>query len=157
MTQAQIIVTYIISNLVAITFFTVSLKWKQVARVLFAALFFWAAWTNWSVAQTNPDFYLNYSKYAISIYQDIIVGTFLDHMKPIVSFIALCQLLIAIGLLYGGIFLKTACIGGIIFLVAISPLGIASAFPSGLIWSAGLFVLYKYPFHTNIFGKKLIA
>lgn len=154
MTTPQVILTYFVSNLVATTFFFISLKWNHLARVLYAALFFWAAWLNWSVSHTKPIFYLNYGKYAIGWYRDFINGPFSNNITPIVSFIAVCQLLIGIGQLSGGIIFKASCIGGIVFLVAISPLGIAAAFPSGLIWSAGLFTLYRSPYHKNIFSKR---
>jgi hypothetical protein len=154
MTPAQIIVTYFLSNLVAIAFFFISLKWNHLCRGLYAGLFMWAAWMNWNVSHTNPDFYRNYSKYAIGYYRDFILGPFSNHITPIVSFIAVCQLLIGAGQLAGGVIFKTSCIGAIIFLLAISPLGVLSAFPSGLIWSAGLIVLYKSPFNKNIFSNQ---
>src|SRR5438105_6047279 len=106
MTPAQIILTYLLSNLIACAFFFISVKWNHLARALYAALFFWAAWLNWSVANTNPRFYLNYSRYAIGLYRDIINGPFLNHITTIVSFIAFCQFLIGLGQLCGGIALK---------------------------------------------------
>ncbi|WP_018617496.1 hypothetical protein [Segetibacter koreensis] len=157
MNPAQILIAYFISNLVAITFFFISLKWKELARVLFAALFIWAAWTNWTGVRKTPDFYLGFSQYAIGFYRDIINGIFSNYITPIVSFIAVCQLFIGLGLLSRGVIFKIACLGGVIFLVAISPLGIASAFPSGIIWAAGLLVLYKYPFNKNIFHNNWVV
>jgi uncharacterized membrane protein len=121
---------------------------------LFAALFIGAGFVNWIVVHTNPTGYLDYSKYAVGLYRDIIVGPFQHYITTIVSFIAVCQVLIGVGLLYKGRILRTACVFGAIFLVAISPLGIASAFPSGLIWAVGLFVLYRDPFERNIFNMK---
>jgi hypothetical protein len=154
MTPSQIILTYFLSNLVAITFFFISLKWKILARALYAGLFMWAAWLNWSIAHTNPAFYLNYSKYALGWYRDFILGSFSYYITPFVSFIAICQFFIGLGQLSGGIIFKISCIGGIIFLIAIAPLGFLSAFPSGLTWSAGLLVLYKSPFNKNIFSSQ---
>lgn len=155
MTPGQIILTYFISNLVAIIFFFISLKWNHLARTLYAALFIWAAWLNWSISHTNPTFYLNYSKYAVGLYRDFIAGPFSNNITPIVSSIAVCQLFIGLGQLSGGIIFKVSCIGGIAFLIAISPLGILAAFPSGLIWSAGLLTLYRSPFDKNIFSKQI--
>jgi hypothetical protein len=155
MTAAQIILTYLISNLVAITFFFISIRWNHLARALYAGLFLWAAWMNWSVGHTNPSFYLNYGKYAIKFYSDFIRGPFSNHITTIVSFIAVCQFLIALGQLAGGYIFKISCIAAIVFLLAISPLGVLSAFPSGLIWSAGLIRLYKSPYKKNIFSNHL--
>ena len=157
MTGTQILLTYVISNLVAIAFLITSFKRKRLARILFAALFLWAAYTNWNVANSNPAYYLGYTKYALPWYRDFIIGPFSNHITLIVSSIAICQLLIGCGLLWKGPILKTSYIGGITFLLAICPLGILSAFPSGLIWSAGLLVLYRHPYYKNIFFKKMIV
>lgn len=161
MTPSQIILTYFLANLTAITFFFVSIKWNHFARLLYAALFLWAAWLNWSVSHNNPTFYLNYSKYALGFYRDFITGPFSSHITTIVSSIAVGQFLIGIGQLFGGVIFKLSCIGGIIFLVAISPLGILSAFPADLIWAAGLYRLYRSPFDKNIlstqFSNKKVA
>jgi hypothetical protein len=154
MSQAQIITAYIVSNITAVAFLLATLYSNRLARILFAALFIGAGIINWIVVHTNPTGYLDYSKYAVGLYRDIIVGPFQNHITPIVSFIAVCQFLIGLGLLYKGRILRTACVAGSIFLVAISPLGIASAFPSGLIWAVGLYVLYKDRLERNIFTMK---
>jgi hypothetical protein len=154
MSQAQIITAYIVSNITAVAFLLATLYSNRLARILFAALFIGAGFINWIVVHTNPTGYLDYSKYAVGLYRDIIVGPFQNHITPIVSFIAVCQVLVGLGLLYKGRILRTACVAGSIFLVAISPLGIASAFPSGLIWAVGLYVLYKDPLERNIFTMK---
>jgi hypothetical protein len=154
MSHVQIITAYILSNIAAILFFVATIYSNRLARILFAALFIGAGFVNWIVVHTNSKGYLDYSKYAVGLYRDIIVGPFQNHITAIVSFIAICQLLIGAGLLYKGRILRTACVAGSIFLVAISPLGIASAFPSGLIWAVGLFVLYKDRFEKNIFKMK---
>src|SRR5205085_11997602 len=99
MSTSQIIIAYIVSNLVAISFFTISLKWNHLARILFAALFILAGFKNWSIAHTNPGDYLSFSKYAVGLYHDIIIGPFSNNITLIVSFIAVCQFLIGVGLL----------------------------------------------------------
>jgi hypothetical protein len=102
MTQLQLVAAYIISNIVAVVFLLISLfGWKQLARVLFAALFLWAGWKNWTVAHSSPGDYLNYSKYAIDLYRKFIVGPFSNHVQLIVSVIAVCQVFIGLGLLGG--------------------------------------------------------
>src|SRR4051812_39109600 len=154
MTPPQIILTYFLSNFVAIAFFFISLKWNRLARLLFAALFLWAAWLNWSVSHNNPSYYLNYSKYALGFVRDFINGPFSNHITFIVSFIAICQLFIGLGQFFGGVIFKLSCMGGIIFLLAISSLGFLSGFPADLIWAAGLLELYKSPFNKNIFSNE---
>ena len=152
--EQQFILPYIISNLVALLLLFATFKWRHVARILFAILFIWAALANWRMAHNNPADYLSYSKYAIGFYKTIINGAFANNITPFVSFVAICQFLIGLGLLSKGIVFRTACIGAIIFLVAISPLGIGSAFPCGLILAAGLYKLAKHPFPKTIFNNK---
>lgn len=154
MTQAQIIVTYIISNIAAVTFLLITIYSNRLARTLFAALFISAGFINWIVVHTHPNDYLNYSKYAVGMYRDLIIGPFQNYITPVVSFMAVCQVLVGLGLLYRGAILRTSCIVGSIFLVAISPLGIATAFPSGLIWAVGLYAIYREPFESNIFKMR---
>ncbi len=154
MSHAQIITAYILSNIAAVLFLVATIYSNRLARILFAALFVGAGIINWVVVHASPAGYLDYSKYAVGLYRDIIVGPFQNHITLIVSSIAVCQVLIGISLLYKGRILRTACIAGSIFLVAISPLGIASAFPSGLIWAVGLFVIYRDRFERDIFTMK---
>ncbi|HPF67714.1 MAG TPA: hypothetical protein PLC20_08575, partial [Flavobacteriales bacterium] len=54
--------------------------------------------------------------------------------------IAFGQGLVALGLLGRGMLRRIAAIGGIVFLVAIAPLGVGSAFPSSLLLALGLFL-----------------
>ena len=154
MTSQQIIIASVISNVVAITLLLVSRKRKNVARVLFAILFIWASWANWKTAHYNPADYLAYGKYAIGLYKQIIYGGFSRHITGYVSCIAIGQLLIGLGLLARGIVVKIACIGGIIFLLAIAPLGIGAAFPFSLIACVALYILYKHHFTKDILQNK---
>jgi hypothetical protein len=152
MSSLQVIATYIISNTAALFFLAIAVYSNRLARILFSVLFIGAGFLNWTVVRSSPSSYLNYSKYAVGFYRDIIVGPFQNHIVPIVTFIAICQVVIGLGLLYKECLLKISCIAGSVFLVAISPLGIGSAFPSGLIWAIGLFVIYKYPTDKSIFN-----
>lgn len=100
MSEALIITAYVLSNIAALLFFVATIYSNRLARILSAALFIGAGFVNWIVVHTNPTDYLDYSKYAIGLYRDIIVGPFQNYMTPIASFIAVCQVLIGISLLY---------------------------------------------------------
>src|ERR1700709_793517 len=110
MSHAQIILAYVLSNIAAILFLVATIYSNRLARILFAALFIGAGFINWIVVHTNPAGYLDYSKYAVGLYRDIIVGPFQNYITAIVSFIAVCQVLIGLALLYKGRILRTACI-----------------------------------------------
>jgi hypothetical protein len=157
MEPKYIIIAYTISNIVALVFLIVSLKWKQIGRALYAVLFIWASYTNWTVVHQDPTSYLGNAKYAIDFYRHIINGIFSQYITPFVSFVAVCQFLIGLGMLSKGIVLKAACIGGIIFLVAIAPLGVASAFPATLTFAVGLIILYRQSFEKNILNNNWVV
>jgi hypothetical protein len=150
-------IAYIGSNLVALLLLFLSWKKKNLARTLFAILFVWASWINWKTAHNNPGDYLNYTQYAIGFYKGIIQDWFSKHITAYVSIIAVAQLLIGLGFLSKGVIVKISCIGAIIFLLAIAPLGFGSAFPFSLIASAALIILYRHYFEKNIFRNKWFA
>jgi hypothetical protein len=138
------LIAYIISNTIAVLL--VWLAWKQpkAARVLFILLFSWACWINWKTALQTPRVYLEYGEMAIlEPYKQFIQGWFSKHILLIVSGIATCQGLIAIALAMKGRVYKAGCIGAIIFLLAIMPLGVGSAFPSTLVGAVALAVLFR--------------
>lgn len=153
MTEQQIIAS-IVSNIVALALLFLSWKRKNLTRVLFAILFIWASWTNWRTANHNPDFYLAYGEQAVSFYNKIIYGEFAKHITGYVSLIAMGQLLIGLGLLARGIIVKISCIGGMIFLLAIAPLGAGAAFPFSITASIALFLLFKHNFTKDILKNK---
>lgn len=157
MTSAQLIIAYIISNSVALLLLWVSWKKKNLARILFAGLFFWAFLANWRTAHHSPNDYLNYGKYAVGLYQDFIYGEFAKHVTGYVSLIAIGQLAIALCLLARGILVKSACVGGILFLLAIAPLGFGSAFPFSIISAFALLLIYRHSFKEDIFRNKWFA
>ncbi len=154
MTAQQMIIASIVSNIVAMLLLYISWKQKNTARILFAALFIWAAITNWITANNNPEVYLDYGKYAISSYKKIIYGDFAGHISGFVSLIAIGQLIIGLGLLARGMIVKLSCIGGIIFMLAIAPLGFGAAFPFSITSSVALFLLYRHHFTKDIFKNK---
>ena len=153
MTEQQIIAG-IVSNIIALALLYLSWKRKNLTRVLFAILFIWASYTNLRAANNNPDLYLDYGKYAVSFYRQIIYGEFSKHITGYVSLIAVLQLFIGLGLLARGIVVKVSCIGGIVFLLAIAPLGAGAAFPFSITASIALFLLFKYNFTKDIFKNK---
>lgn len=95
--------------------------YPRIARLLFALLFAWACWINSKTALNNPGDYLNYAPYAIPVYRDFIEGWFAQHVTPMVLLIATGQGIIALAMLTKGWFFRGGCLGGIAFLLGISP------------------------------------
>ena len=141
------LVAYIISNAFALILLFFSWKYIKLSRLIFFILFGWASWANWTTALNSPQDYLDYSGFAlIPFYKNFIEGWFREHIQMMVGIIATSQALIAIGLLLKGWIYKVGIIGGTLFLIAIMPLGVGSAFPCTLILAIALIMLYKdYP------------
>ena len=134
---------WIISNAVSLVLLFVCYKWNKIGRYLFSFIFLAASIVNTFEAIHNPSTYVDaYGKLAFFFYEDFIYGIFSHHTTVIVLSIAAGQLLISIFLFLGKKFLKYGVLGGIVFLLAITPLGLGSAFPATLLMAAALAVLF---------------
>ena len=137
-------IPWIISNSVAVLLLLAAIKKPKLARLLFALLFLWACWLNYTTAHKNPTDYLNYANLTpFSVYSDFISGWFKSHIIAIVTLISIGQGLIGLGLLLKGWIVRLAGIGAVIFFLAIAPLGIGSAFPFSLIAIAAIYFILK--------------
>ncbi|MEZ4968049.1 MAG: hypothetical protein R2791_22600 [Saprospiraceae bacterium] len=143
MSQQVFWIAYAASNAVALLLLIAARYYPRLARFLYFLLFAWASWINTKTALYNPADYLNYSAYAVSFYRDFIDGWFAQHVTPMVLFIASGQALIALSMWAKGFLFRLGCIGGMLFLLGIAPLGVAAAFPFSLIAGAGLWVLMR--------------
>ena len=138
------LIAYLISNAVAILMLVSAWKWPRIGRLLFFMLFAWACWINWKTLLETPQVYLDYAELTPSeLYKKIIRGWFSGHIQPVVGFIATCQGFIALAMLLRGWLLKAGLIGGIIFLLAIIPFGVGSAFPATFIMAGAMLILFK--------------
>jgi hypothetical protein len=143
---------YTITNIVAIVSAIVAMRWPTRARALLSAIFIGAAFVNIYVATTDPQLYVGYGELTTSkLYRTIILGPFSAHPQRYVLMIAICQLLIGIYTCYKGKMMKAAMMGGIIFLLAIAPLGIGSAFPSTLIMATAFVILLMKKIDFNFY------
>lgn len=134
-------IIYIVANLIGLLILWAGIKKPRLARWLFFFLFAWAAGVNYTTANSYPEVYLTYADHSITIYSRFINGWFSKHVSVMVSFIAIGQVLIALGILLKGYWVKLACIGIMIFLIAIAPLGIYAAFPFSITVSLAAFFI----------------
>lgn len=135
---------YIISNVMAILFLLAAWKKPVWARILFFLLFAWAGITNWRTATGNPQVYTEYADLSfLSFYRTFILGWFRDHASIMVKAIAVCQLLISVSMLAPGRLFTAGAMGAILFLLAIAPLGVGSAFPCSVVLALGLALLVR--------------
>ena len=121
-----------------------AIKWPRLTRILFVLIFLAASLFNTNTALTQPEVYQTYGDMAVlELYRRFINDFFSEHTQAIVLAIASGQLSIGALLTGSGHMLKMGVVGGIIFLVAITPLGVGSAFPSTLLMATALIVMQR--------------
>ena len=146
---------YIISNIVFGLMIVCALKRPIVARIFLGGFFLWASYFNSTSALNSPEVYLNYARLdALPLYSSFINGFFSRHVTPLVCGIAAGQFLIFAGMVLNKHLTKLACIGGIIFGLAIAPLGVGSAFPSTVSMAIAFYILLKKYDHDYIWNFK---
>lgn len=135
---------YIGSNIVSAALLLSAFKWPRLTRVLFVLIFLAAGLFNMYTALTRPEEYLGYGEMAVlELYRHFIYGFFSEHTQAIVLVIASGQLCVSALLTGSGHLLRLGVAGGVIFLIAITPLGIGSAFPATLLMAAALIVMQR--------------
>lgn len=143
---------YIVTNIVAVFVAISAMLWPTVARVLLGTIFVGAFALNLFMAIQNPTAYLGFAEFTNNaFYKSVILGPFSKHVPIYVAAIAFCQVLIGIFICYRGPLMKIAMIGGIVFLLAISPLGVGSAFPAPMIMALAIVILMKKRIRFNIY------
>lgn len=144
MIPEEYVTSYLITNAVSAGLIVTAIIWPRVSRGLFVFLFLAASLFNAYTVLTNPEVYQDYKEMAVlDVYKEFIAGFFSQYTKATVLAIAVGQLCIAALLLWAQNLRRLGIIGGCIFFVAITPLGVGSAFPSTLLMAAGL-VLMEY-------------
>ena len=140
------LLAYLISNIVALVLLYCVSLWPRVTRALFLGLFAWASWINWTTALNTPQVYVDYANLSfLQLYQDFIRGWFSEHVVEVVGTIATAQGLIALSMALKGRVFKAGATVAILFLVAIGPLGVGSAFPCTLIMALAMGTLLARP------------
>lgn len=126
-------VPWLLSNSIAILILVAAIRKTKLARLLFALLFGWACWINYTTAHYNPEEYLNYAVLTpFDLYRDFIKGWFKEHIIIMVTIIAFGQGLIALGMLLKGWMVRLACFGAIVFSWQSHPLVLVQDFPPSL-------------------------
>jgi hypothetical protein len=150
----QYLVPYFISNILFLLAISAAFKKPMWARIFLAALFLWASYINSKTVIISPEIYLDYARLTpVPFYREFILGYFSRHIAQCILFVAAGEFLIFLGLLLNNRWVKLACIGGIIFGLAIAPLGIGSAFPATVSMAIAFFILNKKYVRGYIWGK----
>lgn len=140
----EYLIQWSVSNGIAILLLIAALRRPKLSRLLFVLIFAWASWINYTIAQNSPQDYLSYASLTpFDFMRDFINGWFKENITLMVTMISIGQGLIAIGMLLKGWWVKIACIGAIIFFLAIMPLGIGSGFPFSIIAAVAIYFILK--------------
>ena len=145
---------YLISQVFSIIVLIIAWRNTRIARGLFAILFLFASIINSYTIFHTPEAYLSYADMAIIFYRDFIKSWFSQHDHVIVPIIAAGQLMIAMGMLLKGWWVKWACMGAIIFLLSIAPLLVGAGFPFSLTVSFAAWLILKYDDRNYLWKRK---
>lgn len=135
-------IPYIVTNIAAILLIIVCCKWPKIGKVAWGIIFILAGIFNIFMVNKDPQVYLSYRDNAVEFYKFFIDGVFNSFTTFIVSLIGAAQILVGIFLFLKKKLFLFGILGGIVFLVAIAPLGIGSAFPSTLLMAVSLVLLH---------------
>jgi hypothetical protein len=134
---------YVITHVITIIMIIICYKWPKTGKVAWGVIFILAGIFNIFMVNKDPQAYLSYRDHAVEFYKFFIDGIFHSFTIFIVSLIGAGQILVGIFLLRKGKLFFFGILGGIIFLLAIAPLGIGSAFPSTLLMAISLVLVYR--------------
>lgn len=138
------LVPYIVSNAVGLALLLLAFWRPNVARWCLVALFAYAAIWNSYIGLTRPEEYQGFAPLAaFELYKSFIEGFFRENATALLCLIAAGQAVIAVTWAIGRKALWIGVWGTCIFLLAIAPLGIGSAFPFSVTVSAAAVVAYR--------------
>ncbi len=134
------IIPYLASNLVAVMLLFLCWKKPRPGRIVFSFIFLAAGIFNLYSARTTPEAYTMFAEGAfLPFYKSFINGVFRDHARLLITLIAAGQMIIALLLFTPRrIIQKIGIGGGVLFFLAIAPLGVGSAFPATIIMALAL-------------------
>jgi len=140
----QYLIPWSISQAASLLILFLAFRKPVWARYIFAAIFIAAGIFNWITSIRSPEAYMMYANTAVGFYRDFIDGWFKEHIRLLVPMIATGQLLIGAGMLAGRKWLAVGCLGIIVFLIAIAPLGVGSAFPFSITVSIAAYLVFRH-------------
>lgn len=134
---------YLVSNVFALVLVAVAWKWPRAARIFLGAGFLLAALFNAVSSIRDPQVYVTgFGPNAVPLYQKIIYGPFAAHPRAWLLAIAAGQG-VSGALLLTRRFARLGAAGAAIFLLAIAPLGLGSAFPATLLIAAAVLLAVR--------------
>ncbi|AKJ04157.1 DoxX-like protein [Archangium gephyra] len=140
---------YFVTFILAAVLIAVCAHWPHtVGRLVLGWIFLLAGAVNLMFVLLSPGMYVEgFGPTAIPLYQEFIEGPFARNPALFVVPIALGQLLCGLWVLFGrGLWVRLGLVGCMVFLVAITGLGVGCAFPANLALAMGPALLLRHRF-----------
>jgi hypothetical protein len=143
-TFTQYLIPWTISQVVGLIILFLAWKKPVWTRYIFGCLFIAAGLFNWYTALSAPEAYLAYADTAVGLYRDFITGWFRNNIGWFIPLIATGQMIMGSFMFIGRKWLAAGSLGIIIFLMAIAPLGVGSAFPFSITVSIAALLVFRH-------------
>jgi len=140
------LIPYIITNLISIGLIYLAYRYPKACIISFMIIFFFAAIVNTIIVFTNPDAYIKGfgSTAYLDFYKRFIYEEFKLRTQLYVLLISIFQIIISFSLISRfWLIFSLGVNGGIIFLLAIAPLGVGSAFPSTILMAIAMYIMRR--------------
>lgn len=140
--ESQLVAPYVVSHVVAVIYVLVAWRGPAAAPWVTGFGFVVAGAFNLWTANTTPQVYVEgFAPYAFAPYREFILGTFARHTKEFVTAIACGQMMAGLLICAPNPWRRMGYAGAIVFLTAITGLGVGAAAPSNLILAGGVATL----------------
>ena len=144
MIEYDSLIPYLLTNAIALVLVFLAFKRRRLTRLIFILIFLLAGLFNIFTIIAQPELFNYYADKAfLDIYRNFISGYFSQHIQEIVASIGLGQIIVATLLSAGGRWVHLGVIGGVIFFIALIPLGVSAAFPAMFLFIIAL-ILMQY-------------
>ncbi len=145
-----VVAAFVVVNVFALVQLIGSYRWPTITRLTFCLLFGIAAVVNTKTIFDTPWVYQSYADYAIPLYSRFILGLFDAITQPMVLGIAVGQAGIAVSMLMKRHWFRAGSLSGIVFCLAMAPLGLGAAFPATVLMALAFYRLYKHEGRESI-------
>jgi hypothetical protein len=153
MNYEEFMLPVILANLVALVIMLSSYNFPRFMRFIWGIIFIAAGVVNLITIINEPGIYVDaFGPGAIDFYKEIIYGPFSKQPGVYVALIAAGQIFVGSLIWSGGLWYYLGLTGGVIFMLAIAPLGVGSAFPSTVFLAFGLIFMMRKKRRKSIFG-----
>jgi hypothetical protein len=143
---------YVGWNLFAVLLILVAARWPRLARCIFSVLFLGAGIWNLFASLSMPMFYVvTYGRLATPPYAAFIAGPFASNPALFVVPIAVGQLVVGALATGTGGRVRLSMLGSMLFLLAIAPMGVGSAFPFSIFVMLAAYLVFRRGFDTSLF------